>query len=200
MVMETERSGMEWCQVLNLNSEKAVKSQLASGVDVNKRDRYGNTMLHEVIKSAPGISLARFLIHSGANVNIENNAGWTPLHVAVVHKDYEKARYLLNKGANVNATIREQEDDTPLHLAVLNDDGKMARLLLGYGASLDIYGEEGKPLEMAYRHKSYQVVAAIQEKLHRREVERLAKQAREPQRIVPRKRNFKYPHPSRSYV
>ena len=72
MVMETERSCEKWHWELNERSDKTVKEQILKGRNINERDSYGNTILHEVIRSVPGTSLARFLIQNGADVNAEN--------------------------------------------------------------------------------------------------------------------------------
>ncbi|HEV2327699.1 MAG TPA: ankyrin repeat domain-containing protein [Verrucomicrobiae bacterium] len=59
----------------------------------------------------------------------------TPLHVAVLLKDLEAAKILLQAGANPNAS--GQNGNTPLHIAVEDKNYHIVQLLLSYAASKD---------------------------------------------------------------
>ncbi|WP_371219232.1 ankyrin repeat domain-containing protein [Orientia tsutsugamushi] len=65
--------------------------------------------------SRENINIATLLLKKGADVNIKNQYGSTPLHAAVYHKHINIATLLLKKGADVN--IKNQYGYTPLHLA-----------------------------------------------------------------------------------
>ena len=56
------------------------------------------------------------LIASGVNVNSENDAGLTPLHVAIKKRDLDLARVLIEAGADIDA--QDNRGNTALILAV----------------------------------------------------------------------------------
>jgi ankyrin repeat protein len=54
----------------------------------------------------------RFLLEHGADPNVQDKDGWTPLHRAVIKCHVDVARVLLDYGAD--PTIRDNEGRTPL--------------------------------------------------------------------------------------
>ena len=167
---------------------------------MNKTHNPNDTPLHLATRSSCSLEVMSSLLQKGVNINARNKAGWAPLHIAVVENSYNKAKMLLEAGADVNATIPNQEDDTPLHLVAWTNNVKMAKLLIAYGANLNLYGEEGTPLETAHHYAANDVKRLIQAELYKREVRRARISARHPQRIVTRKWCVKHYHPGRSYV
>ena len=82
------------------------------------------------------IDLVRVLLEAGAAVNARNQAGNTPLHLAVMQRhDEEMVRALLEAGANANA--RNRNDEMPLHEATLHGDIDLVHLLLEAGAAVN---------------------------------------------------------------
>src|SRR5690606_37364389 len=59
-----------------------------------------NTLLHIALRHDLG--LLKYLVESGANVNIQNNEGKTPLHDALSCRQLETAQYLIESGADIN--------------------------------------------------------------------------------------------------
>ena len=51
--------------------------------------------------------VVKHLIENGANVNVQNNQGYTPLYLAVVLEHFKSAQLLFNAGADVN--IKDNE-------------------------------------------------------------------------------------------
>uniref|UniRef100_A0AAF5PKC9 ANK_REP_REGION domain-containing protein n=1 Tax=Wuchereria bancrofti TaxID=6293 RepID=A0AAF5PKC9_WUCBA len=72
----------------------------------------------------------------------------TPLHFAAGYNRVEVLKYLLRKGANVEARVVMQELRTPLHEAALKEKFDVCKLLIISGADLKHKGRDGKtPLD-----------------------------------------------------
>lgn len=100
---------------------------------VNTRDyNSGESALHIVIKRRDDI-WTRFLLAKGANPDIRDNAGNTPLIVAAQIGFPEGTTALIDGKANVNAANNSGE--TPLIVAVQRRDMLNVRLLLAAGAN-----------------------------------------------------------------
>ncbi|XP_036454999.1 ankyrin repeat domain-containing protein 31 [Colossoma macropomum] len=82
------------------------------------------------------------MIKVGACVNLTDNAGWTPLHEAVLHKQYTIVETLLKAGAQVNPA--GYNGLTPLHDAVHLGDLKTIDLLLKHGADPLLKNKRGE--------------------------------------------------------
>ncbi len=53
--------------------------------------------------------IVRLLIENGANINVQNNEGYTPLYLAVVFEHFKSAQLLLDAGADVNIKDNDRE-------------------------------------------------------------------------------------------
>ncbi len=56
-----------------------------------------------------------YLISNGANTNVKDEYGNTPLHYASMCGNLEVVKYLINKGADINK--KNNKGNTPLHYA-----------------------------------------------------------------------------------
>ena len=100
---------------------------------VNTRDyNSGESALHIVVKRRDD-TWTRFLLAKGANPDIRDNAGNTPLIVAAQIGFPEGTAALIDGNANVNAANNSGE--TPLIVAVQRRDMLNVRLLLAAGAN-----------------------------------------------------------------
>ena len=109
-----------------------VRAAVISGVDVNSQDRDGNTLLMQAAVYGTVADLD-FLLAHGANVNVGNEAGHTPVMRAM--PDLAKIKLLAEHGANINAAT--VDGTTPLMLAAgIRTDGDVVRYLIAKGANL----------------------------------------------------------------
>ena len=76
------------------------------------------------------------LLDRGANLNITDNNGWTPLMVAVKYSSPDMVKLILDKGTDVNA--RNNENWTPLMIAAKYSNEEVVKILLEYGAEINI--------------------------------------------------------------
>lgn len=109
---------------------------------VNTRDiTSGDTGLHVVVARRDTLWV-KFLLQRGANPNIRNNEGLTPLQMATRLGFIEGAEELLKNGASVN--VADSQGETPLIAAVHQRDVGMVRRLLAEGADPDRNDNSGR--------------------------------------------------------
>ena len=90
-------------------------------------DVEGNTLLHHAVSNEQ-LAVVMYLISKGADVNVRNRDGWTPLHWAAhLNKGIDVARFLIARGANLNA--KTKSGDTPLEWARHMDNTVLIRYL-----------------------------------------------------------------------
>jgi len=109
---------------------------------INTRDiTTGDTGLHVVTLRRDALWV-RFLLQRGANPNIRNNEGVTPLQLATRMGFLEGVEELLKKGAMVN--VADDQGETPLISAVHQRNIALIRQLLGEGADPDRNDNSGR--------------------------------------------------------
>ncbi len=107
-----------------------------SGTLINTRDRStGQTALHIVV-ARRDLTWLNFLLQRGADANLADREGATPLQVAAQLGFVDGAQALVTHGARVNAANGRGE--TALHLAVQRRDIAMVRALIAAGANPDL--------------------------------------------------------------
>jgi len=81
----------------------------------------------------------KLLIDAGADVNIRDEKGHTPIHEAALHTNIEFMKILIGKRADVN--VKDEKGWTPLHWAVSNRHFQVVKLLIDAGADVNIRDE-----------------------------------------------------------
>ncbi|XP_078498779.1 ankyrin-3 isoform X6 [Lissotriton helveticus] len=99
-------------------------------------------------------------VESKMMVNRTTESGFTPLHIAAHYGNINVATLLLNRGAAVDFTARN--DITPLHVASKRGNANMVKLLLDRGAKIDARTKDGlTPLHCGARSGHEQVVEML---------------------------------------
>lgn len=92
-------------------------------LDLNEVDFFGRTALHYTVQEGLSAWLKR-MIDRGANVNIQDDDGLSPVMLAIVHNCMESVRCLVELGADLS--LEDVDGDNSLHLAaytaLMNDD------------------------------------------------------------------------------
>ena len=86
--------------------------------------------------------IARLLIENGANVNIQNDDGYTALMYATMMNNIDIVKLLLENGANVN--IQNNRGSTALELAYSYNRENIAKLLIENGSKNKDYNTSSK--------------------------------------------------------
>jgi len=143
---------------------EVVKLLLDPGhADANSEDEYRWTPL--LLATYNGhLDVVRVLLHNGADVNIQDKKGRTPLHVALL-RDKPQAdksvRLLLEHGANPNA--HDNSHQTPLHL-LTPSKLEVARVLMEHGGDVGAEDREGRtPLQASLERGHYEIARLLSE-------------------------------------
>lgn len=112
----------------------AVKTLLASKVDVNATAADSSTALHWAVDT-DNLELTNLLIGAGANVNAVTRYNITPLALACSNGNAAIIQRLLDAGADANSTFEEGE--TALMAASLNGNVAAIKVLLSHGAKIN---------------------------------------------------------------
>lgn len=129
---------------------------------VNTRDiTSGDSALH-IVTQRRDVAWIRFLVAKGADPNIQNTKGVTPLALAVGLGFIEGAEALLDAGARVDDA--SQTGETPLISAVHRRDVALVRALLKAGANPDRADNSGRSARdyAALDGPSNQILSAIE--------------------------------------
>jgi ankyrin repeat protein len=106
------------------NDVESVKVLLAAGADINQTTAYGWSPLLVATQNRY-YKLGAYLLEHGADPNLANKGGWMPLYLATDNRNIENGDYpvrkgdmdhlefiklLLDKGANVNARMKDSTE------------------------------------------------------------------------------------------
>ena len=141
-----------------------INQLLEHGEDINtRRDAQGWSPLHiSVSMKRSSHQITTLLIDRGANVNVYNNKGHTPLHYAALEERSEIVTLLLKGGAVVD--IRNSDGWTPLHVAVARKSLEVVSLLLDANAFVNARTCKGwTPLHMAVGNSDISMCALLRE-------------------------------------
>ena len=135
------------------NDLETVKVLLGAGADVNQTTGYGWSALLVAAQNRY-YSLAAYLLDHGANPNLGNKGEWVPLYVATDNRNIESGDYpvrkgdtdhlefiklLLDKGANVNARVKDStETRTVFTNQWLDENGATAFLRASQSGDLEL--------------------------------------------------------------
>jgi ankyrin repeat protein len=95
------------------------------GIQMNSRDRRGETPLHRAFKSG-SIDIINILLNTnGVDVNVQDNKGKAVLHISRV-----KFLPILLKLEDIDVNIKDIDGNTPLHLAINKGSQPIIKILM----------------------------------------------------------------------
>ncbi|WP_419198621.1 ankyrin repeat domain-containing protein [Wolbachia endosymbiont of Rhagoletis cingulata] len=90
------------------------------------------------------------LVSQNANVNTTDIYSWTPLHWATFKDHLEIARFLIKKGADINAADKGPYGKKPIHVAAENNSKDIIEFFLSKGVGINDTDKQGyTPLHYA---------------------------------------------------
>lgn len=126
-------------------NETLVKTNLARYPNfIRVIDVDGDTLLNKAVQ-ADKLEIARIIVQKGANANIANNKGFTPLNNAVLNNNVEMVRLLIfHSSGGVDTNIANKDhNQTPLNNAVLKGNIEVVEMLLRNSANPNIANKQG---------------------------------------------------------
>jgi ankyrin repeat protein len=118
------------------NQPKVFEYLLEHGADINTMDTKNHTPLHIAAKNG-NMDLVAMIIESNPafDINSEANGLLTPLCLAALKGNVEVVKYLIGKGANLNA--EDIHGMSPLHWAALYGHAEVVNVLLDSNSLID---------------------------------------------------------------
>lgn len=140
-----------------------IERLIVSGeADANKADKRGSTPLH-VAAGLDNSDAVSALIKNGADTEIVNNSGLTPLLQAVMNGGFWAMNALLRGGGKVNYA-QEGSLRTALHFAAVAGESYETTVydLVYYGAEVNVADKDGNtPLHLAARYGILHVAVGL---------------------------------------
>ena len=147
------------CAAAN-NDHKSAELLIKAGAEVNVKDNLGWSPLMYATDVKYGVKMVSFLLDNGADPNVRNKGGDTPLITAVAANIIASVKLLIEKGADIHAT--DAKGRSALIIAVVNGNAEIVSFLLSKGAKLESVDQEGKtPLMWAATKGNLEIVKLL---------------------------------------
>jgi len=118
---------------------------------MNELKAYGETFqtlfeLFEKVVYKNDLELFTTLVKDLENIDIQNNYGWTLLHITIRRDRRDMVTYLLDNGADINKI--DAVGWTPLMEAIMDEMTELVKLLVERGADKSIANARGATAPM----------------------------------------------------
>ena len=150
---------------IELGSIELTKAILERNANINAKDKKGMTPLHYASAfDFDNPDMAQLLIANGANLKEVSDLGTTPLHLAAGKGFVNIARFLLQKGSDINA--KDKKGFSALHYASDSTEKQnMVQFLIDNGANLKEVSHLGiTPLHLAVNSVLVNIARLLLEK------------------------------------
>lgn len=105
------------------------------------------------------------MVHSGANINLKDQYGFSPLYIAASEGYTEIVRLLLRNNAKVDIICEESGNSTPLMIASIYDHPDVVTLLINHNADIEAKDNEGRTaLFQAALNKNKEMISILLKK------------------------------------
>lgn len=158
-ILLEDRSGHFLIRATEAGDMDAVKDLLGQGYDVNAcREGGWTALLYSSAQNYPKIM--KILLDAGANPDIGNALGITPLHFGARYGNIEIAEMLIDYGADIN--LQNKYGDTALMVAVQSGSIELVGILINARVNISIENLEKKTaLDIAYEQGQGKIAKKI---------------------------------------
>lgn len=111
-----------------------------NGADVNNKNLFGRTPLHEVCANKNPVELTKLLLSKNSDPNAVDEFGMSPLHLAAGYSSVATISALIKAGSNINSM--NVQGLTPLDIAIVSGQDSIASALLENGGKASKYNSK----------------------------------------------------------
>ncbi|XP_050757244.1 2-5A-dependent ribonuclease [Gymnogyps californianus] len=154
---------MDACREGHFSVVKTLVQEMGADVNIcDNKDR--NALIHALKEGCAkeryesAVSIGRFLLDCGVDVNSKDECGKTALILAVEMRSPELVKALLEKGA-IDIDDADEQGNTALMVAVEKNDYNIAKLLCEKGASTDV----GNLIAVANRNRAHNMASLLRQ-------------------------------------
>lgn len=131
---------------------KVIRLLIDNGIDLNYKNKSGDSILHLVVESFYKFNkqFIEYLVEKGADINITDNFGITPLILAVMKNNPSLVEFLLEQGADKE--LKTKDGKTAIDIANEEQLTNIINILKGFGVRKnDSKDEENELLNQRIR-------------------------------------------------
>lgn len=110
--------------IFYVRSSEALNKLVIAGADINKLDNKKESVISYFIKNKP-FEYSEYLVIAGANLDVENDEGWTPIFDAVVSGNIKLVELMLERGGD----FKKEDVYGNIPIFYTNDENMLLKLL-----------------------------------------------------------------------
>jgi hypothetical protein len=123
---------------ITVTNEKSAKNK-----KLLKSEKKKEVSILEIVENGDLDNL-KVALENGADINIKNSLGQTPLHIAAIKNDKDIAELLINNGAKIE--VKDNNGETPLFCSIRFGSSDVFTLLASKGVDFDVVNNNGEVL------------------------------------------------------
>ena len=124
-------------------------------IDIDAVDLNGSSALHFAILTS---KIVTAMVTKGANPNIRDKSGWTPVDYAIEHNNIDTISALVQSPYQLNCVQKLLAHEIPIHLACEESTAEVVDVLIQYGADVNRKHNGMTPLMVACKRGHYGIV------------------------------------------